>query len=529
MAGRLAVDFGTSNTRLALWDEGRGEAAPLRIPDVSSLDLFKDGGGPPIEIPYIPSLIHFDGDSVWIGRQVQERGLAEANATFRWMKRYISNRLDLPRQIGDKTLSFPQAGAEFLKRVLGYAAVEVDTSEEEVALTVPVEAYEDYQDWLACVCEDIGLQRYRLLDEASAAALGYGVGIQVGDVYMVFDFGGGTLDVSVVRVEAEATAGRRCRVLGKAGVDVGGTVIDEWIFQDVLKHVQKTPEDVRHLSGLLLLEAERVKRELSDADAAEFTVVDPDTGAALAKGYTRTAFEDLLDERGLFADLQSAVDQALARTREAGYERDHIKAVLLIGGSSRIPSVRRAVRQTFGDRVRHDRPLDVVARGAAAFVGGVDFYDHIQHDYALRFYDRTKNDHAYKVIVEAGTPYPSDGPVAQLTVKASHDGQTSLGLSIFEVGRPEACRRPSGGGLDLVYDPSGGARLQQRESAELTRHFWVNEKSPTFIPAKPGAKRGDPRFPVQFIIDGNKRLCVTVRDNQTGSTLMQDHPVIKLT
>ena len=96
-----------------------------------------------------------------------------------------------------------------------------------MAFTVPVEAYEHYQDWLTRVCEAAGLRRYRLLDEASAAALGYGVHIQANDVYMVVDFGGGTLDVSIVRIEGEAIGGKRCRVLGKGGAEIGGTVIDQ--------------------------------------------------------------------------------------------------------------------------------------------------------------------------------------------------------------------------------------------------------------------------------------------------------------
>ncbi len=530
MPGRLAVDFGTNNTRLALWDPGLQQAVPVRVPDVSELETLRDGEGSSVEVAYIPSLIHFAGTSAWIGKQVRDRGLEAHNLTFRWMKSYIAKRLALPRRIDGREITFPEAGAQFLASVLDYAAPEIGLDDdEEIAFTVPVEGYEDYQQWLTGACATLGVRRYRLLDEASAAALGYNVGIQAGDVYMVFDFGGGTLDVSIVRVEGEAAGGRRCRVLGKGGVELGGTIIDRWVYEDVLTHARKAPEDVRHISGLLLLEAERVKRELTTLEAATFAVTDPGTGAVLTKRYTRTGFEDLLEARGLFASLQGATDAALKRAAEAGYERDHIKAVLLVGGSSLIPCVRRAVRQMFGDRVRYHRPLDAVALGAAAFVGGIDFYDHIQHDYALRHYDRAQGDFTYKVIVAAGTPYPSSGPVAQLTVKASHDDQEYLGLSIYEVGRVQSCRPEQGTAIELVWDPSGAARFQEQEAPAITSHFWVNEKSPTFIHAEPPAKRGEPRFPVQFTIDGSKRLCVTVRDNLTGKPLMRDCPVIELT
>ena len=528
MAGRLAIDFGTSNTRAALWDEAAGRAEPVTIPDVS-LHARHRTGDETVEVPYVPSLIHYDGANVWIGRQVRDRGHLEHPATFRWMKRYISNRLDLPRPVNGRSVGFSRAGADFLSRVIDYVSSGLGLGdEEEVAFTVPVEAYEDYQEWLTGVCDEAGLRRYRLLDEASAAALGYGVHIQANDVYMVFDFGGGTLDVAIVRVEAEARGGKRCRVLGKAGADIGGTVIDQWLYQDVLARNRKQPEDVRHLSALLLGEVERAKEELTTEDSAEITVADPETGAVLNARYTRTEFEDLLEERGLFSQAQRAVDRALDEARERGFERDHIRAVLLVGGSSLIPSVRRAVRQMFGDRVRYHRPLDAVALGGAAFVGGVDFYDHIQHDYALRYYDRQKSDYDYLVIVPSGTAYPTEGPIREVTVKASHDEQEFLGLDIYEVGRQErsASAAPA---LDLVFDPSGGARFQEREAPEITSHFWINEKAPTFIHAQPKAAKGESRFPVQFTIDGNKRLCVTVRDNHSGKVLMRDHPVVKLT
>ncbi len=526
MAGRLAIDFGTSNTRAALWDEAAGKAVPLLIPDVSDRVRYR-AGEDEVEVSHVPSVIHYDGNQVWVGRQVREHARLDAPSTFRWMKRYISCRLDLPRRVGDRRVGFAQAGTDFLSRVLEYASAAVGLADEEVAFTVPVEAYEHYQEWLTTVCEAARVRQYRLLDEASAAALGYGVHIQANDVYMVFDFGGGTLDVSIVRIEEPGTGGRRCRVLGKGGADIGGATIDGWLFEDLLGRGQKQAEDVRHLSGLLLLEAERAKEELSAGQEASITVADPDTGAALSACYTRTSFEELLEERGLFAEVNRALDLAEAQARERGIEREHIKAVLLVGGTSLIPSVRRFVRARYaGKQVEYHRPLDAVVLGGAAFVGGVDFYDHIQHDYALRYYDRNKGDYNYRTIVPAGTPYPTAQPVCELTVKASQDEQEFLGLDIYEVGR-----RPGHAAeavLDLVFDSSGAARFQSREDPEAASHFWVNEQCPCFIHAHPKAAKGEKRFAVRFTIDGNKRLCVTVFDNRTGKVIMRDHPVVKL-
>lgn len=110
MAGRLAIDFGTSNTRAALWDEGIGQARTLAIPDVSQVARYRDGSGAEVEAPCVPSLIHYAGSQVWIGRQVRDQERLEAPATFRWMKRYISNRLELPRQVDGLSIKFSEAG-----------------------------------------------------------------------------------------------------------------------------------------------------------------------------------------------------------------------------------------------------------------------------------------------------------------------------------------------------------------------------------------------------------------------------------
>jgi molecular chaperone DnaK (HSP70) len=410
--------------------------------------------------------------------------------------------------------------------------LDLHLGDEEVALTVPVESFVHYEDWLTGVAEAAGMPRFRLIDEPSAAALGYGAPIQPGDVYLIFDFGGGTLDVAVVLIEEEASAqaGRRCRVLGKAGADLGGMTIDQWLYQEVLRRNRRDPADdeVRRLSRALLVACERAKEQLSDHERAEVVVAELDSGASMAAEFTQDQFEELLDRYEAFTRIDQTVRRALNDARERGYEEEHVKSVLMLGGSSLIPAVQRALQRSFGrERVRLSRPLDAVARGAAAFVAGVDFYDHIQHDYAIRWVNLHKGDYEYRRIIRRGTPYPTREPAARLTVKASHDGQTHLGLSIFEVGER---RRDAGRPVELVFDPSGAARVTEvaAEDEERRRYFWVNEQSPTFLTADPPARQGEPRFEVEFGIDTNKRLVITARDLKTGRVTHRDHPVVKL-
>ncbi len=530
MAGRLAIDFGTSNTVVAVWDEDKQDGVPFHIPDYGR---FHQYGDEPFSV--VPSLIHYAADKRrWIGGQIEEQGLYDSQRTFRWMKRYISNRSPVNQRIDGTMISHFQAGKDFLSAVLLFAAEELNVADEEIALTVPVEAFEHYENWLTGIAENVGMSRFRIIDEASAAALGYGAHIQPGDVYLIFDFGGGTLDVSVVLIEAQegSQVGRRCRVLGKAGVEIGGAIIDQWMFQEVLRqnNRQDYDDDIRQLSRKLLVECERVKERLSAHNEAEISVEHPQTDEVLSATFTRDQLEDLLDEHDTFAAIDQTIRRALKRSTERGYGEDHIKAVLMVGGSSQIPSIQKIAKRIFGkDRVMLSRPLDAVARGAAAFVAGVDFYDHIQHEYAIRYVNREKGGYDYRTIVERGVPYPTTTPLDRLTVKATYNGQTQLGIAIFEIG--EQHKKQHGGGMELVFDPAGAARMTPvtPDAEDRRTYFWMNEQNPTFLQASPPAEQGEARFEVEFNIDGNKRLLITAHDVLAARTVLRDYPVVKLT
>lgn len=323
-------------------------------------------------------------------------------------------------------------------------------------------------------------------------------------------------------------------MLGKAGAQVGGSVIDQWLARDAAKRAGRDPAQLRTFMLLLLAEAERVKESLSTAEAEDCTAMDPDTGAVVHHRYSLGAFQALLDANGLNTKVNAVLKAAEAQALQHGYDvADHLRAVLMTGGSSLIPSVRHLVRGRYGDRVRSERPFDAVAVGAAAYVAGAGFDDRIRHSYALRPYDRASGQYVFTPIVHAGTPYPCEvakpGIPAEplvLTIKASHDQQTRLGLQIYEVAERSsvAC---GGDGFDLVFDQNGAARLLRREDEADVTHRSIG--SATFIYCDPPAKIGEPRFLATFSIDAQRHLCVTVQDTVVGKTLHRDQPMVKLT
>lgn len=528
MSGRLGIDFGTSNTVLAVWDSGENSSRPLHIPDYG---FEQDQSGEIVST--IPSLIHYaSGGRILIGKQVFDQDLSSSPRTLRWMKRYIANRSPARVQIDGGWVTPYQAGKDFLSTILVLASSQLDLAGEEVALTVPVEAFEHYENWLGSVAQQAGMPRFRLIDEPSAAALGYGARIQPGGIYLIVDFGGGTFHASVIRIESEDAAanGRRCRVLGKAGRDLGGATIDQWIYQDSLRRcgLTDTDESVLRNSTAWLVACQKAKELLSEADQADNPVMTGSADHPFQVSMTRLEFEDLLDRNDLFTALHQTVRSALASAAERGVGESDIRAVLLVGGSARIPSVQRALRQMFGrDQVWFHRPLDAVARGAAAFVAGVDFYDHVQHDYAIRYLDPTTGRYDYRTLVQRGTPYPTSEPV-RLTVKAGYEGQTRLGLAIFEIGET---RPASSTPFELVFDSSGQVRVLPVTPSEVERrtYFWMNESEPTFLRADPPGRKGEPRFLVEFSVDANKRLLVSAVDLHTNHPVMTGYPVIQLT
>jgi molecular chaperone DnaK (HSP70) len=527
MAGRIGLDFGTSNTVVALWNGFAAE--PILIPDYGRMAT----PAPNIEpTPSIPSLVHYDAQRQWIGNQVLQRNLYDSPRTFRWMKRYITQRSPRTIAIDGQPISAQQAGRDFLTAVILSVRAELGLSDdEEIACTIPVETYEHYENWLLDVAQAAGFVRLRLIDEPSAAALGYGVDLHPHDVYLVFDFGGGTLDVAVLLVEeaAHAAQGRRCRVLGKAGAELGGATIDAWLYQETLRRNGRAEHDerIRDISRLLLSECERVKEALSFRERASLSLMHPRAGEVVDAEFTRAEFEALLEQHGAYTHIHRTLQRALTDAHERGYPESAIRAVLMVGGSSLIPSVQQTIRRMFGhERVHLERPMDAVARGAAAFVAGIDLYDYIQHDYAIRYRNMRTGEYEYHILVPRGAPYPTREPIRRVVIKATYTGQTQMGIDIFEMGDSRV-----GTAWELVFDPSGAARVVAVSDAQQRERtlFWMNEASPTFLTLDPPAQRGEPCFEVLFSIDANKRLLITVRNLRTMRLVLEDYPVVKLT
>jgi len=526
---KMAVDFGTSNTVVAFWDDDRDDVVLHHVPDVTLPFRFRQDGED-LEIPYIPSLIYYRNANIrFVGYQVIGKSLERKQGAFRWMKAYIQSRRRIKYPLPDGTrVDYFQAGRDFLESVLLFASEYVDINSAEIAFTVPVESFEHYAEWLSDACVKMKVRRYRFIDESSACIFGYETHLQAGDVFLIFDFGGGTLDVSVVRIEEQVRGGKGCRVLGKAGCDIGGRIIDGWIYKDLLHRAGIHDIDARQAGALFMLKVEEIKEQLSSEMVFRYDIKHTSSSLRMTGLYHRAELEDLLEKNGLYHNVQSTIERAVRAAEEKGTAKNDIKEALLVGGSSQIPSIRRQVRIFFGDKTRAYRPYDAAARGACRYLtSGIEaLYDHIQHDYAIRDYDPKTGRHRFSPLVPRGTHYPTEPDFKRLTMKAVRNGQRFLGIDIYEVAEEGSY---AGGTGELVFDLNGGLVFDnQPHAVEAGTEFWMNEHNPTFIEADPPARRGEPRFAVTFRVDAQKRLLVTVFDIITQKHKYKDHPVVKL-
>jgi len=543
--GKVAVDFGTGNTVLARVNETTGQTETLQIPEITKEYRYRLKRDGPVHVVHLaPSLIHYSETETLIGDQVVSRGLAEHRDTVRWMKRGIAHRVTRRKKTPQGHKSPAQAGEDFLTLLLNYASDRISLADDEFTFTSPVEAFEDFQDWVRRVCEAVGIRRMRMLDEPTACVLGYQGAARKDDRFLVFDFGCGTLDVAAVRIDPLAQADVKAFQLGQAGRDLGGMDIDRWIGEDFCERHRLADADRRQYEAAILRQAEAAKIDLSrpGAESAEVTVL---LKTARAARILRTAYRPccpecergrvgeprnsgesclgcLLLAKNFSGQVRETLDRAIENAAvHAGMRRDDVVRVLATGGTTLVPCVRRILHDMFGTRVALQSPFDAVVRGACrGMVAPI-----LQHDYAIESYSRESEAYVFEPLYKQGTEYPTDprSPV-RLWARGAYDGMVKIGLKIYEVSQVK--RVPASVGL---FDKDGVV-FDESHVATDRSYVCLNRDNPTFITADPpvNLERDQSRFLCSFRVDGHRRLRVTVLDNFGGTTPMKDYPVVRL-
>jgi Fe-S protein assembly chaperone HscA len=490
MSKVVGIDLGTTNSLVAYVKDG----VPVVIRD-------RAGDG------LVPSVVSVAADgTVYVGREAQRRLLTEANRTVYSVKRFMGKGVDDVRDearhfpfrvagdqgavvrigLGDREFTAPEISAFILRELKRRADAffaeqgEIDPEVNRAVITVP--AY--FNDAQRTATRDAGriagLDVLRIINEPTAASLAYGLDKRHTGLIAVYDFGGGTFDISILRVEDGVF-----QVLSTNGdTHLGGDDIDLLLMQRVLDHVvldhvgaelappgaerarplQRTAEAIQEIRKAVI----QAKLDLSDREETELN----------GERVTRGEFEAL---------IQPIVDRTLGPCRQAladaGLEPAQIDEVVLVGGSTRIPLVRRLVGELFG-RTPHSElnPDEVVALGAAvqADILVTGNREMLLLDVTpLSLGIETMGGVMSKIILRNST-IPATGSEMFTTFA---DNQTAVDIHVLQ------------GERELVADNRSLARFKLRG-----------------IPPMPA---GLPRVQVQYQIDANGILSVTARELRT--------------
>lgn len=528
----IAIDFGTSNTCIARWNPVTEQPETLSLPGLS-VQLAQNP-------PLIPSLVYVEDASqqkVVVGQGVRDRGLDLTSDPrfFRSFKRGIGAGIQgfLP-ELDGQIVTFEQVGQWFLTHLIDkLAASDVGQS---LVLTVPVDSFETYRHWLGQVCQSLPVEQVQMLDEPTAAALGYGMANQ--ENLLVIDFGGGTLDLSLVRLDRSVQTGKKplgfilkwgnkslaeksgqkvktARVLAKVGRSLGGSDIDNWVVDYLAANqgLVATPLTTRL--------AERLKIQLSTHAQASEVYFNDETFESYELQLDRYTLENILKEHQFFGQLDESMAQMLQQARRQGLEVADINAVLLVGGTVQMPSVQTWVQQYFEpEKIRCEQPFEAIAQGALKLTQGIELQDFLYHSYGIRYWDRRNNRHNWHPLIKAGQAYPMSEPV-ELVLGASVDNQPSIELIIGELGAET-------GGTEVYFD--GDRLITRRLDSGQNQVQSLNDQdgARTIAALTPAGYPGSDRIKVLFEVDTQRFLRMTVEDLLTNQTLLQNQLVAQL-
>ncbi|MBW4578070.1 MAG: Hsp70 family protein [Tildeniella nuda ZEHNDER 1965/U140] len=526
----IAIDFGTSNTVVSLLEPDTQTPKTLRFPGLSRMFRLTQKSGDVQEIPVVPTLVFVeDAETLIVGEQVrsQRLGLMQPDRLFKAFKRDLIAAFQPPsRQIDGQTYSAESVSEQFLQ-VIWQQLQEQHIQPTQVIFTVPIGAFESYLGWFRDVATRLGLLTVQLVDEATAAALGYAIQ-QPGSLVLVIDFGGGTLDLSLVRTIAAApdtgiddSLVQRAEVLAKSDAYIGGEDIDLWLVEDYLHQIGSSREAVGAVGWQNLLAlAERLKMRLSGVEVAKESWLDEETFMSCEFALDRDRFESILEARQLLEQLRQALDEVLTIAISKGISKADIEQVLLVGGSCLIPAVQQLVLSYFGrQRVRLDKPFEAIAHGALAVSQLASIDDYLRHSYAIRLWEPYAGTYTYVPLFQRGSRYPCQRS-EPLTLQVATNGQSEIRLEIGEVATIAQA--------EMTYDAQGRMTSAPLRQQETYRSLDRQQEAVCIAHLTPPGHVGIDRVTVQFEVNDQRILIATVRDLLTNVLLVNGAAIAKL-
>ncbi|HEX8838418.1 MAG TPA: molecular chaperone DnaK [Candidatus Acidoferrum sp.] len=486
--GRIVgIDLGTTNSLVAYTDAQNGQPKCVPGPYGSTL---------------CPSVVSIDADGgIVVGEPAKRRLLTQPERTIYSVKRLMGRgpgdvqdelklfpfRIDptsknvIRVRLGEKVFTPPEISAFILRELKNWADAFFGEAVDRAVITVPA-YFDDAQRQATKDAGKIaGLEVLRLVNEPTAAALAYGLHEKQRGRVAVYDLGGGTFDISVLKL-ISTSEGDIYRVLSTNGdTHLGGDDIDNllqaFVHEQILQHDQIDFSPQGELGQELRRLLINVKHQLSEAETAMLRFPLPN-GKVFSHEFTRGAFEALI--RPVVDRTMGPVKKALA---DAQLKPSDMDEVVLVGGATRTPLIRRTVQEHF-DRKPHTElnPDEVVALGAAVQANILD--RGVKNMLLLDVTPLSLGIETYGGAVAKIIPRNSTIPAsAQELYTTGVDNQTGIDIHVLQ------------GERELAKDCRSLARFTLRV---------------------PPAPAGLPRIEVKFLIDANGILQVAAKDLRTG-------------
>ncbi len=418
------IDLGTTNSEIALVRDGRVQVIEW------------EGTG------IMPSVVGFDPEGrLLVGEEAKNQLLAYPERTVRSIKRRMGTGDSV--EIGDWELTPPEVSALILKELVRRAGEVTGLEIRKAVITVPAYFSDAQRQATRAAGEIAGLEVLRLINEPTAASLAYGAkgaGGRGGEgLYLVYDLGGGTFDVSIVQVGKDVT-----EVLASHGdVRLGGDDFDRLLAEELVRPLRKQGLDPSKDSVLwarLMDAAEKARRKLSDhvyTKVSEEFLGRKASGEAvhLEREVTRRELEDLI--RPLVEKSLESVHEAL---KSAGKKISEISDVLLVGGVTRTPLIQERLEDLFGKAPRRDLHPDLcVAQGAALHAarlagtsGGRVLVDVTPYSFGPSCLGELEGEvvpYFYVPVIRKGTPLPV---TREESFKTVYDNQEKWDVQIYQ-------------------------------------------------------------------------------------------------
>ncbi|MFO0775574.1 MAG: molecular chaperone DnaK [Nitrospiraceae bacterium] len=482
MARIVGIDLGTTNSLVAYMDGANprvveGRHGRTMVPSVVALT----DNGLIVGDAAKEHLVKDPGRTIYSIKRFMGRGLNDVASELPYFPYKLSEHNGVIRiQLGEKSYSPPQISAMILKELKRRAEAALGEDIRQAVITVPAYFNDSQRQATKDAGTIAGLEVLRIINEPTAASLAYGLQQRTQGTIAVYDLGGGTFDLSILKLtngifEVLATNG---------DTHLGGDDFDRRLADLFVSDIRQQHKlDVTTFPDLMQavrLEAERTKIRLSDQTTVTAEIPLPQNKGTYRREVTREQFDRLV------ADLvELTLRPCQSALRDAGLRASQIDEVVLVGGSTRMPVIRQRVQEFFG-RTPHCQlnPDEVVALGAAVQAGilsGTTPNMLLLDVTPLSLGIETMGG-VMSPIIRRNTTVPTSAKEMYTTYV---DGQTSVDLHILQ------------GERELVKDNRSLGRFQLK------------------VPPLPA---GIPRIEVTFLIDANGILNVSAKDIRTGET-----------